>query len=92
MPTFDGVEITVTADVDFEIFCGQCGAGICSNGNTRKSRSRSMPQVVIEPCEKCLEKAAGKAADEREREIRDELEPEIAYLKDELRRLQCIST
>ena len=80
MPTFVGVEMTVTADVDFEIFCARCGAGICLNGDTRKSRGRNMPQVTIEPCSACIEAAQ----DETEDEIRSELRAEIESLRDEL--------
>jgi hypothetical protein len=80
MPTFTGIEVTTTADVDFEIFCAGCGAGICSNGDTRKSRSRQMPQVTIEPCEKCLAAARSEGEDK----ARAELESRIADLEAEL--------
>lgn len=77
MPTFTGIETTTTLDVDFEIFCAGCGAGICANGDTRKSRSRLMPQVTIAPCEKCLETARKEGADK----LRDELESKISELE-----------
>jgi len=51
MPSFEDVSI------DFEVFCGGCGAGICGNADTRKSRNRGMPQVTVDPCKKCLEVA-----------------------------------
>lgn len=46
MPTFD---------FSFEVFCGRCGAALCNNATTRLSKGRGEPQLVIEPCEKCLE-------------------------------------
>ena len=43
MPTFS---------VDFEVYC-TCGEGLCLKSTTRKSRTRGMLQVVVEPCIKC---------------------------------------
>jgi len=62
MPT-----ITVTVpdiELEFEVFCS-CGNGLCSV--TRVSYRRGEPQVVVEPCPKCLEKA-GEVAVEWDRE------------------------
>jgi hypothetical protein len=75
MPKFTDVPV----DVEFEVFC-QCGAGLCNQSDTRSSRARGMPQVVVEPCEKCLKQAAEKAADD----VRDELQAQIAELESEL--------
>jgi RNase P subunit RPR2 len=46
MPTFD---------LNFEVFCGRCGAALCNNTTTRVSKARGEPQAVVEPCERCLE-------------------------------------
>lgn len=54
MPTFEGVEATVTVDVDFEVFCGTCGEGLCLQSDTRSSRSRGYPQVTVEACQCCI--------------------------------------
>lgn len=53
MPSFNtkkGVEF----DIDFEVFCGRCGDGLCNNSSTRLSRNRGEPQVVVNPCQTCL--------------------------------------
>lgn len=42
-------------DVEFEVFCGTCGAGICNQSDTRKSRTRGENQVTVEVCKKCVE-------------------------------------
>jgi hypothetical protein len=44
-------------DVEFEVFCGTCGAGLCNQSDTRKSRTRSENQVTVEVCQNCIEKA-----------------------------------
>ncbi len=62
MPSFDNISI------DFEIYCGGCGDGICHLGNTRQSRNRGYPQVVIEPCKKCLDAAKSEGYEERRNE------------------------
>ena len=41
-------------DVEFEVFCGTCGAGLCNQSDTRKSRTRGENQVTVEACEKCM--------------------------------------
>jgi len=55
MPTFEA-EITETVTVDFEVFCS-CGEGLCGQSTGRQSRHRGQPQVVVEPCKRCLENA-----------------------------------
>jgi hypothetical protein len=83
MPIFT---IEAPIDVDFEVFCS-CGNGLCNQSETRSSRHRGTPQVVVEPCEKCLASArtdgATEGADSREGEI-IALKDEIADLKREL--------
>ena len=39
-------------DVEFEVFC-KCGNGLCNVTDIRDSRRRSMPQAVVEACDKC---------------------------------------
>jgi RNase P subunit RPR2 len=77
MPTFDSVSVEV--DVIFEVFCGRCNAGLCNQSETRRSRGRGEQQVLVEPCENCIEEA-------RE-EIRRDLEDQIQELQDQLTRL-----
>ena len=42
-------------EVNIEIFCARCGAGICNNAST--IRHRNQDAFSIEPCEKCLEES-----------------------------------
>ena len=49
---------------EIEVYCAECGAGLC--GNTRTSVKRGMPQVVVEPCDKCLEKEYTRGYDAHE--------------------------
>lgn len=81
MPEF---EITLS----FEAYCDGCGGGMCGNVQTRKSHRRSLDQITIEPCEKCLENARNDAADKREEDVRSELEKEIENLKEQLQEAQ----
>ena len=43
--------------LDFEVFCGTCGAGLCNQSDTRKSRQRGENQLTVEACKTCMEKA-----------------------------------
>jgi len=54
MPSFEA-EITTTVEVDFEVFCAKCGAGLCSQSTGGNTTRRRQPYVSVEPCERCLE-------------------------------------
>ena len=44
-------------EINFEVFCGTCGAGLCNQSNSRKSRQRGEDQVTVEVCQYCLGEA-----------------------------------
>lgn len=69
MPSFE-------IQIEFDVFCGQCGAGLCHAADTRMSRHCNMPQVTVDPCKDCMNSQ------------RYELEDEIEYLKGEIDRLK----
>lgn len=54
MPTFDNIEVTTEVNVDFEVYCGTCGAGLCGVSDTRKSRNRGYLQVTVDACPDCM--------------------------------------
>ena len=87
MPAFTQINATATVDVDFEVFCGTCGAGLCNQSNTRQSRSRNDPQVTVEACEKCMENAKEEGRSSRDDEVA-ELESKIEELENEILDLQ----
>lgn len=76
MPTFE-------ADVQFEIYCARCGAGICSNGSTSRTY-RGQLRLDMEPCEKCIEHAVDVAEDKLIGEYEEKIE-ELKYEIDELK-------
>jgi len=41
--------------VEFEVYCGKCGAGLCNN--SRGELKRGGPRVTVDPCEDCLTSA-----------------------------------
>jgi hypothetical protein len=73
--------------VDFEVFCGSCGAGLCNQSDTRKSRNRGEDQLTVEPCEKCMNLSFEKGSDSRDDEITD-LFNQLKDLQAELERLR----
>lgn len=50
MPTFT-TEITATVDIDFEVFCNECGTGLCNQSDTDSDPNK----VYVYPCKKCME-------------------------------------
>ena len=84
MPTFNNVEITETADLDFEVYCAGCNAGLCSNCTTKKTYNRGANRLDIEPCKRCSESAREEGADKAREEMQariDELESELLSQK-----------
>jgi hypothetical protein len=79
MPTFNEVEVTVEVSVDFEVFCGTCGEGLCGESYTRKSRVRGCAQVEVNVCPRCIK--------EKEEEI-ERLNYEINSLNEEIETLR----
>ena len=77
MPTFEDVEIK--ASVDFEVFCGTCGEGLCLESTTRVSRNRGHAQVEVNACPHCMK--------EKDDEI-ERLNDEIENLKEQIGELE----
>ena len=77
MPSFENIEVTLseTINVEFEVYCGTCGAGLCSETSTRSSRTRGYQQVTVNACPDCMER--------KDREI-SELKDEIYNLESKL--------
>ncbi len=41
--------------LEFEVFCANCGAGLCNDSETGRTPRRDMPFVRVKPCSKCME-------------------------------------
>ena len=68
--------------LDFEVYCGTCGAGLCNQSDTRKSRHRGEDQVTVDVCQDCVQKALTPLEDKIE-----SLESELA---DALHQISCL--
>lgn len=44
-------------ELEFEVFCGRCGDGLCNNTRESASKGRRFPSIQVDPCERCLERA-----------------------------------
>ena len=44
-------------DIDIEVYCDKCGAGLCGQTTAVNTRSRGAPSFRVAPCERCLETA-----------------------------------
>ena len=94
MPTFEDIEleledketqITIKTNIDFEVYCDTCGAGICSNAKTVRSRNRGELQVRVSVCDNYIQN--------KEDELNDvifELSEKIAQLEEEKQELEKI--
>jgi hypothetical protein len=78
MPTF---ETTVEVNLDFEVYCGTCGMGLCMESSTRSSRNRNYPQVEVNACPTCFSKKEDEI-DDLKSQI-DELQKKIDELAEQ---------
>ena len=88
MPTFNDIDIEVTQkiDIDFEVYCNTCGAGLCGESDTRKSRNRGYLQVSVNVCPDCM-----KEKDEVIKNLqseKDDLENQVYKLEQELENMR----
>jgi hypothetical protein len=44
-------------ELEFEIFCGTCGADLFNQSDTRKSSTHRKNQVTVQVCQNCVENA-----------------------------------
>ena len=52
----------IEIELDIELYCASCGAGICENGSQRRKRQA----FDIEPCKRCLEREYDRGYADRE--------------------------
>jgi hypothetical protein len=88
MPTFNDIDIEVNLkiDIDFEVYCNTCGAGLCCESDTRKSRNRGCLQVSVNVCPDCM-----KEKDEEIKNLqseKDDLENQVSKLEQELEKVR----
>ena len=55
MPSIE-VDIQTTAEVDIEVFCANCGAGLCNKTSSGRTKRRGQAFFEVEPCEKCIDR------------------------------------
>jgi hypothetical protein len=79
MPTFYDVDIETSADIEFEVYCNTCGAGLCGESEATIGRTRHHLQVRVNACPNCIA--------EKDREIED-LKSEIKYLEEQIYKLE----
>lgn len=68
------VDTTVDVELEVEVFCATCGAGLCKNSTAVKIRNRQADAIDVEACEKCLIKAKEEGFDEGFEQARNEFE------------------
>ena len=51
-------------EVEVEIYCATCGAGLCNQSQFVATRNRSIPSIRVRACWDCIEKATAAGYDE----------------------------
>lgn len=73
MPT---IKTTQDIEIDVEVFCATCGAGLC---NQTEVKGHAYPQLRVEVCQSCLKDLES----DKNKEI-DELNEEISKIQQTL--------
>ena len=61
MPTIKTTGNTdVDVEIDVEVFCATCGAGLCNKSTAGKTRNRQVDCIEVEACAKCMGNAEDK--------------------------------
>jgi hypothetical protein len=55
--------------VEIEVYCAECGAGLCNQTEVTRTRQRSSDCFRVTPCEVCLKAAEQRGRDEAESEV-----------------------
>ena len=63
----EDIKVETTATIDFSVYCGKCGAGLC--GNTTVESRYGKHSITIDPCETCLENARDEGREEAKNEV-----------------------
>lgn len=50
-----------SVDVEVEVYCDGCGAGLCNNTRVGTTRGRGQQYFSVSPCEKCIDQAKDEA-------------------------------
>lgn len=53
-----------TLELEFEVFCSRCGAGLCWTCTEGKTKGRGMPYISLPPCDKCMEREYERGRDD----------------------------
>lgn len=82
MPSF-------THEIEFEVYCGTCGAGLCNQTTTDDHAGyRDSARVTVDVCSRCIESAKSDTAEETEGRVWEEANNIIAALEEKIAQLE----
>lgn len=47
-------------EIEFEVYCAICGAGLFGSSSTSERRRYRYPRVLVKPCQLCIDAAVEK--------------------------------
>lgn len=74
-------------NIDFEVYCETCGAGLCQNTEVTKTREREQLCIRINACSCCVEGARDEGYDDGLGDAASESEAKIEGLEAEVEAL-----
>lgn len=69
-------ELTISIEHEVEVYCADCGTGMCSDTEYTQGRTRGVDQFRVTPCWKCIDRAKD--------EVREEMQEKIDQLQEQL--------
>lgn len=52
-----------SVEIEIEVYCNTCGAGLCNETDVAKTRNRGMDSFRVNACEGCLKSARDEGYD-----------------------------
>ena len=72
------------AEINIEIYCAECGEGLCNQTNFAKTRHRNEPSFRVQPCKKCLDNARNEGYEAAQEEAAEKMAEMEASHKEEI--------
>ena len=71
-------------EIEFEVYCDTCGAGLCDQSKVVKTYNRGVNSVRVEVCDKCIQNAI--------EDTKYDMQKEINNLKETIENLEHLNS
>ena len=62
------IDVTVDGEIEIEVYCDDCGDGLCNQARGVRTYKRDMPSIRVKACQTCINMAVQSFEINRKRE------------------------